>query len=153
MLANLDFKVLYQKYPEKIFKSLETSKGGLSQGEAARRLKRYGPNEFRTEQKIRPVLLFLSKFKSPLLILLIVAAVISGFFGSSFDSIAIIVIVLSSTFIDFLNTYKSSKAAEKLKEKVNITAAISRGKEFKEYKMQDVVPGDIFELAAGDLVP
>ncbi len=153
MIADIDLKELATKSPEEIFKILETSKSGLSSKEAAKRREVFGLNEVAKEKKIRPVLLFLSKFKSPLLILLVVAAVISGFLGSSFDSIVIIVIVLGSTFIDFLNTYRSSQAAEKLKERVNITAAVWRGGEVKERKTEEVVPGDVFSLTAGDLVP
>ena len=55
--------------------------------------------------------------------------------------------------IDFVNTYNSAKAAEALQEKVNITAAVMRNGEIKERKIQEIVPGDVFALAAGDIVP
>ncbi|HUZ93241.1 MAG TPA: magnesium-translocating P-type ATPase [Candidatus Paceibacterota bacterium] len=153
MAESFDLKSLAAKSPEEIFSTLRTSRAGLTSREAAKRRQEFGPNEFRAEKKIQPILLFFSKFRNPLLILLLAAAIISGFLGSPFDSIVIVVIVIGSTLIDFLNTYKSGKAAEKLKERVNVTAAISRDGEIKERKIGEVVPGDVFLLAAGDLVP
>jgi Mg2+-importing ATPase len=138
---------------EDIFRNLETSRAGLSSAEAARRFKKYGPNEFAEKKRIRPAFILFSKFKNPLLLLLLVAAAVSISLGSVFEGGVIIVIVLGSAAIDFFNTYKSAKAAESLQEKVNITAAVMRDGEIKERKIQDIVPGDIFALAAGDLVP
>ncbi len=145
--------VLAGKTPEELYRAFGTSAKGLAQAEAARRLKQYGPNEFAGKKKLRPLFIFLSKFKSPLLILLIVAAIISGVLGSRLEAGVIIVIVLASALIDFVNTYKSAKAAEELQERVNITAAVLRGGELKERNIRDIVPGDVFALEAGDLVP
>ena len=145
--------ILAEKKIEDIFRNLKTSKTGLSAAEATDRLRQYGPNEFAEKKKIRPALIFFSKFKNPLLLLLLAAAVVSISLGSVFEGGIIIVIVLGSAAIDFFNTYKSAKAAEALQEKVNITAAIMRNGEIKERKIQDIVPGDIFALAAGDIVP
>ncbi len=153
MPQEVDIKFLSQKSSEEIFKSLKTSKNGLAPAEAAKRLKFFGPNEIGTKRRLTPLLIFISKFRNPLLLLLISAAIISGFLGSVLDSVVIIFIVGSSAILDFLNTYRSAKAALKLQEKVNITAAVWRGGELKERKIQEVVPGDVFSLAAGDTVP
>jgi Mg2+-importing ATPase len=138
---------------DKIFKDLKTSRTGLTQAEAARRLREYGLNEFAGRKKLQPLFIFFSKFRNPLLILLIVAALVSGFLGSHFEAGVILVIVFGSAFIDFFNTYKSAKAAEELQDKVNITAAIWRNGKLEERNMREVVPGDVFSLEAGDLVP
>ena len=87
-----------------IFVAQGSSREGLSSREAARRLAQYGPNEFAGRKKLRPLLIFLSKFKSPLLILLIVAAVVSGVLGSRIEAGVIIVIVFVSAFIDFFKS-------------------------------------------------
>jgi len=121
--------ILAEKKIEDIFRNLKTSKTGLSAAEATDRLRQYGPNEFAEKKKIRPALIFFSKFKNPLLLLLLAAAVVSISLGSVFEGGIIIVIVLGSAAIDFFNTYKSAKAAEALQEKVNITAAIMRNGE------------------------
>ena len=136
-----------------IFAALKTSDRGLSPAEAARRLREYGPNEFAGRKKLQPFYIFFSKFKNPLLLLLVVAAIVSGFLGSFIEAIVILIIVFGSALIDFINTYKSAKAAEELQEKVNITAAIMRGGKLEERNMREVVPGDVFALEAGDLVP
>jgi P-type Mg2+ transporter len=153
MAETLDLKTLAGKPTPEVFKALKTSEVGLSPAEAARRLREYGVNEFAGKKKLQPLWIFLSKFRNPLLILLIVAAIVSGFLGSHFEAIIILVIVFGSALIDFINTYKSAKAAEELREKVTITAAVTRGGELKERNMREVVPGDIFNLEAGDLVP
>jgi len=152
-IAAPDLAKLAPQKPEDVFADLKTARTGLSAGEAARRLKDVGLNEFAGKKKIRPLIIFISKFKNPLLVLLIAAALVSGAFGSVFEMGVILVIVFGSAFIDFLNTYKSAQAAEELQEKVNITAAVMRGGELKERNMREVVPGDIFVLKAGDLVP
>ena len=126
---------------------------GLSQAEATRRLKTYGPNEFSGRKKLQPIWIFLSKFKSPVLILLIAAALISGALGQRFEASIILVIVFGSAVIDFVNSYRSAAAAEALREQVTITATVLRNGEFKEENMRAVVPGDVFSLQAGDLVP
>jgi Mg2+-importing ATPase len=148
-----DLTTLAGEKIEDIFRNLGTSKNGLSAPEAARRLRKYGPNEFAEKKKIRPAFILFSKFRNPLLLLLLAAAAVSISLGSVFEGSVIIVIVLGSAAIDFVNTYKSAKAAEALQEKVNITAAVMRDGEMKERKVQDIVPGDVFALAAGDLAP
>jgi Mg2+-importing ATPase len=153
MTEVLDLKALAGKTTEEVLRTLKTSEKGLSQTDASRRLAEYGLNEFTGKKKLQPVWIFFSKFKNPLLILLIAAALVSGALGSHFEAGVILVIVFGSAFIDFLNTYKSAKAAEELQEKVTITAAILRSGDLKERNMREVVPGDIIELAAGDLVP
>jgi Mg2+-importing ATPase len=153
MADELSLDALAKKTPEGIFAALKTSARGLSPQEAASRLKTYGPNEFAGRKKLQPILIFLSKFRNPLQILLIVAAIISGILGSHIEAIIILVIVFGSAFIDFFNTYKSAQAAEALQEKVTITAAVMRAGELKERPIREVVPGDVFTLEAGDLVP
>jgi Mg2+-importing ATPase len=153
MADELSLDALAKKTPDEIFAALKTSARGLSAQEAAARLTTYGPNEFAGRKKLQPLLIFLSKFRNPLQILLIVAAIISGILGSHIEAIIILVIVFGSAFIDFFNTYKSAQAAEALQEKVTITAAVMRGGELKERSLREVVPGDVFTLEAGDLVP
>ena len=138
---------------DEIFRSLHVSAKGLEPAEAARRLKQYGPNEFGARKKIRPALIFLSKFRNPLQILLIVASAITYALGSHLEAIIILAIVFGSALIDFVNSYRSAQAAEALQEKVTITAAVMRGGALEERNMREVVPGDVFNLEAGDLVP
>jgi Mg2+-importing ATPase len=138
---------------EDIFAAQGTSKNGLSSEEAARRLIHYGPNEFAERKRLRPMFILFSKFKNPLFILLIAAALVSGILGSHFEAGVILAIVLGSALIDFLNTYRSARAAEALREKVTVTAAVLRDGKLQEIHVHDMVPGDVFALEAGDIVP
>jgi Mg2+-importing ATPase len=153
MPDELSLNALAGKKIDDVFAALKTSAKGLTQAQAAERLKRYGANEFSGKKKLRPFLIFFSKFRSPLLLLLIAAAIVSGILGSHIEATIILAIVFGSAFIDFFNTYKSAQAAEALQEKVTITAAVMRDGELKERPVRTVVPGDIFSLEAGDLVP
>lgn len=136
-----------------IFAAQGTSRMGLSSREAARRLRQYGPNEFAEQKRLRPLFILLSKFRSPLLILLIAAAIVSGVLGSRFEAGVILAIVFGSALIDFINTYRSARAAEALREKVTVTAAVLRDGKLEERHVHDIVPGDVFALEAGDIVP
>jgi Mg2+-importing ATPase len=153
MADELSLNTLAGKKIDDVFAELKTSAKGLTQAQAVERLKLYGANEFSGKKKLRPFLIFFSKFRSPLLLLLIAAAIVSGILGSHIEATIILAIVFGSAFIDFFNTYKSAQAAEALQEKVTITAAVMRNGELKERNMREVVPGDIFTLEAGDLVP
>lgn len=145
-----DFKELSN---DELLRVLETSLKGLSDSEARQRFLAVGPNQLKEKRHIGPLVLFVAKLKNPILITLLIAASISAFFGSFFSSIIIVLMVLTSAVIDFVNTYKSEKAVEMLIEKVKITTAITRDGESFERNVHEMVPGDIFTLAAGDFVP
>lgn len=153
MQISADLSVLAAKKSDEVLKMLGTRSTGLASAEAAARLREYGRNEFADRKKLQPLFIFLSKFRNPLLILLMVAAVISGFLGSLIEASVILTIVFGSAVIDFINSYKSAKAAEELEEKVTLTAGIMRNGKLEERNMREVVPGDIIALEAGDLVP
>lgn len=150
-----DFKLedLVGKSPAEIYRILDSREGGLSEAEALRRLRFYGVNEFRERERIRPVRMFLSKLKNPILITLFVAAIISALAGSTISSLVIFIMIFLSAVIDFTNTYRSERAVEELQSKVKITAAVTRDGKSSELAVRSIVPGDIITLAAGDLVP
>jgi len=148
-----DLAAVAEHSAEDILKLLETTPRGLTETEARRRLVQFGPNEFVDHRRFSPIRAFLGKFKSPMLILLIAAAVISGFSGSVIDAVIILAMVFASAIIDFVNTYRSERAAEALRDQVKITAEILRGGEARERRVDRVVPGDVVALAAGDIVP
>jgi len=86
-------------------------------------------------------------------LILMIAVIVSAFTGDAVDAGIIGVIVLLSGAIDLTQTYHSERAVEELRDQVAPTAAVLRGGEWKEILRRDVVPGDIFRLSAGDLVP
>lgn len=126
---------------------------GLSSREAQSRLRRFGHNVVFRKKRLRPFVAFMKKFNSPLLLMLIGAALVSLFLGQTINAVIILVMVLVSTVLDFLNTYKSEKISEKLLAKVAITATVLRDGLRQEIVFKNIVPGDIVYLSAGDVVP
>ncbi|MFA5061547.1 MAG: magnesium-translocating P-type ATPase [Patescibacteria group bacterium] len=126
---------------------------GLTTKKAKELLKRFGPNLIQYKVEHPPLVQFLLEFKNPLIFILIIAAVISFFMGEWVSSIIIILMVLLSTVLDFVNTYKSQKAANSLKEKVRVSANTLRDGKLQELPVSQLVPGDVVLLEPGDVIP
>ncbi|HEX9018439.1 MAG TPA: magnesium-translocating P-type ATPase [Anaerolineaceae bacterium] len=138
---------------EKVLATLQTTKDGLTTAEAARRLARYGPNDLNLKRRTGPVEIFLSQFKSPIVIILLVATLISAFLQDWTDAIIILVIVLFSAVLSFFQEYSANNAAEKLRSQVQVRANVLRNGKAIQIPAREVVPGDIVQLSAGSLVP
>ncbi len=138
---------------EELYPKLETSQEGLSFEETTRRLEVYGPNELARGKKHSALFQFLMNFKSPLVIILMIAGLISGILGEWANTVIIYSIVFLSVILDFYQESKAEKAAEALKEKVTTTATVLRDGAKKEVKLHDIVPGDVIYLSAGDITP
>lgn len=126
---------------------------GLSEKEAQRLLRTYGPNEIVARKKISAIIDFLVRFKNPLVLILVVAAIISAFSDDLISAAIIIAMVVISVILDFVNTYKSQKAAEALKKKVTVTATTLRDGVEVEIPLSQIVPTDIVRLSPGDFIP
>ena len=126
---------------------------GLTAQEAEARLDEFGPNEPATAQHHSFVSDLLHVFRNPLVLILVLAAVASAFLGQVADAGIIATVVLLSAVIDLVQTHRSQKAVEQLRDRVAPTASVLRGGEWKELRRREVVPGDIVRLSAGDLVP
>ncbi|MCX6754723.1 MAG: magnesium-translocating P-type ATPase [Candidatus Nomurabacteria bacterium] len=126
---------------------------GLSSLEAQKYLAKFGENTIYHHKKLRPFVMFLKKFNNPLLYLLMGAAIVAFFFGQAVNAVILIVMIFVSVTLDFFNSYKSEKVAEKLVEKVASTATVRRDGAKKEIPFHRLVPGDILELSAGDVIP
>jgi Mg2+-importing ATPase len=126
---------------------------GLSFQEAADRQNQYGANNLVSVKRSTAVMELLGLFLNPLVIILLVASLLSFILGDGADAGIILVIVLLGISINFRQTYQSQRAVEKLREHVTPTATVLRDREWREVKRQEIVPGDIVRLSAGDLVP
>ena len=132
---------------------LATDGAGLSSAEAVSRLAKLGPNLFRDHQE-RPLLLqFLSRFKNPLVILLLVASGISALTGDVTNFLLIAFMVLFSVTLDFVQEHRAGKAAASLKQSVSVRTTVVRDGKPIEIPVADVVPGDLVVLSAGDMIP
>ncbi|MDO9107124.1 MAG: magnesium-translocating P-type ATPase [Methylovulum sp.] len=126
---------------------------GLSSAEARSRLATFGPNLFRDHQQQALWLQFLSRFKNPLVILLLVASAISAFTGEMTNFVIITVMVLFSVTLDFVQEHRAGKAAENLRQSVSVRARVIRDGKPLDVPVTEVVPGDLVLLSAGDMVP
>jgi len=132
---------------------LKTSQSGLTSKEAENRLKIYGYNELAKRKKRTVLVEFFLHLASPLVLILLIAGMISGFLGETIDATIIFFIVLLSVSLDIYQESKAEKAAELLKGKVATTATVLRDGVKREVKLSEVVSGDVFYLSAGDIVP
>lgn len=136
-----------------LLEHLGTSPSGLSRAEAAARLDRFGPNVLTTRRRRSVVRDFFHLFANPLLVMLLVASAISAALGQTVDAVLIIAMVLISAGINFRQAYQSQRAVEALQAMVALTARVLRDGQEQVINRQDVVPGDIILLRAGDIVP
>jgi len=143
---------LYRLAQEEILRELKTSENGLSSEEAEKRYEEIGPNEV-SPVPPNPLLEFITLFKNPLVIILLIAAAISIFVGDVTDAGIIIFIVIASVILDFWQEYRSENAAELLRQKIVTTATVTRDGKRQEVPIAALVPGDLISLSAGDIVP
>jgi Mg2+-importing ATPase len=139
--------------PEQLLSALHTSRNGLQPADAEQRLKQYGLNSVRAQQRTTAVGLLLSQFKSPLVLILIFAAIVSGIVGEWVDASLVLAIVLGSTILGFVQEYTASNAVEKLRSQVTIKSCLLRGGQPQILPSEQVVPGDVVVLSAGSLIP
>jgi Mg2+-importing ATPase len=138
---------------DEVLAQLKTSQSGLSSEEVQNRLATYGPNEFAKKQKRTGLVEILYHLRNPLVLILLIAGLVSGFVGDPRDAVIIFSIVLLSIILDVYQESKAQNAAEALKERVTTKATVLRDGVKKEVKFSEVVPGDITFLIAGDMVP
>ncbi len=146
-------KPFWSETPEQALRILDASPEGLSGDEARRRLKVYGPNRLKRKKRSDPLTLFIGQFKSPIILLLLFAALLSFYLGDRVDSAIIFIIVFLSGALGFWQEYSAANAVEKLLEIVRIEATVLRNGKKVDIPFEDVVPGDVVVLSAGDGVP
>ena len=146
-------KTYWQNPVEQTLAELKSSPEGLTNSEAQSRLGQYGPNLLNPPRRFRTILLFMSQFKSPLILLLIGAAVLSLFLGGYTDASIILAIVMLSGLLGFFQERGAMNALEKLLHLIEIKATLLRDGKENEIPLEQIVPGDIVILRGGDLVP
>jgi P-type Mg2+ transporter len=132
---------------------LGTTADGLTIGEAERRLAMHGPNAIAKERELSVILKFLSYFASPLVIILLIASLVSAYFGEMRNAVIIWVMVLLSVILDFAEEHGAGKAAKKLQDNVRVTATVIRNGKKVDIRTAEIVPGDVIFVCAGNLVP
>ncbi|GAB5374297.1 MAG: calcium-translocating P-type ATPase, SERCA-type [Acuticoccus sp.] len=126
---------------------------GLAATEAARRLARGGPNALAEAVRVSPVTLFVHQFRSPLLLILLAGAAISGFTGHHVDAVAISVIVILNALISFWQEFRAEQSIAALKKMSAPVATVRRDAAWREVPARDLVTGDVIRIRAGDIIP
>jgi len=126
---------------------------GLTTVEATGRLAACGPNEPAPARRLSALIEIGWLFANPLVLILLVASAVSGWLGEDVDAGIIVTIILLSVSINFWQSYRSERAAERLRASVASTATVLRDGTWQEIPLRQVVPGDVVRLSAGDLVP
>ena len=138
---------------EKVLEITASSADGLSTTEALKRLQEFGPNEIQKTEKVAPWLMFLYQFKDFMILVLIIAAIISGFVGDVTDTIVIIAIVIINAVIGFVQEYRAERAMEALQRMALTNALAIRNNHPVSISSTKLVPGDIILMEAGNVVP
>ena len=142
-----------QAFAEKVVQLDAAESVGLTTQEAEERLIRFGANDPAPARRHSAVAELLLLFVNPLGIILLIAAVISGFIGQWLDAGIIIAMVFIGVGVNFYQTYRSKIAIESLRARVAPTATVLRDGHWQEMDRKKLVPGDTIRLCAGDLVP
>jgi Mg2+-importing ATPase len=154
LAANHSYEQLSRCEADEVIRLYDSSaKKGLSKEDIQQRLKQFGPNIFRIAKKKSEWLELLSHFKSPLIIILLAASIISFSLSETINATIIIAIVLVSVIIDYLQEKDARNAAEKLKQTVKTRVTVLRNETEKEITQEELCPGDIILLNAGKIVP
>ncbi|MDI6857436.1 MAG: magnesium-translocating P-type ATPase [Dehalococcoidia bacterium] len=135
-----------------VLKRLGSTESGLDAAEAARRLRRAGPNAVRSHGA-NALSVLLRQLQSPLLVLLVAAAAISLFVGEKTDALIIFSIMGLSIGLGFFNEYRAARAVEALHSRVRHAAVVFRDGEAAEVNVTELVPGDVVRVSVGDVVP
>lgn len=138
---------------EELLAQLGSSSNGLTTTEAQRRLKESGPNALKVSHRASPWGLFLNQFKSPLVIILLFAVVVSMIAGEWTDALVILTIVIGSAAITFWQEYSATNAVEKLRARLTQTVTALRDGRPGPVPVESVVVGDVILLSAGSLIP
>lgn len=139
---------------EQLTRELGTdARSGLSREERSRRQRLYGLNQLEHKKSSPPLLLFLSQFGDTMVLMLLAATLLSAFLREYADAITIMIIVILNAVMGFVQEYKAERSLEALQQLSAPKAQIISGGEVREVAAEELVPGDIVFLKAGDRVP
>lgn len=134
-------------------KKLNSSENGLDESEAESRLTKFGYNELQKEKGVGKLEIFISQFKSILIIILIAATIFSALVGEIVDAAAIVIIVVLNAIFGFFQEYKAEKTIEALKKLTSPEAVVIRGGREMKIESKLLVPGDVVVVEEGSRIP
>ncbi|MGW8249519.1 MAG: HAD-IC family P-type ATPase, partial [Anaerolineales bacterium] len=144
----------YKLSISKVLQELDTDKRrGLSEGQVAERLSKYGVNELAGQEGRSPWSILLEQLSGVMIIILFIAALISIFLGDYYDAVAIIAIIILNAALGFRQEYRAERSMAALKKLAVPMVRVRREGLVHEIPSAELVPGDIVLLETGNLVP
>ncbi len=153
VMESRDRMKYWSMFSADVLNDIRSTSAGLTQEEAASRLKEYGENAIRKQQKSAPLQLFLAQFKSSIILIMIGATLISAATGDKVNAAIILAIVFASVILSFLQEYSASNAIDELRSTIQIKSTAMRDGKPTDISSTLLVPGDIVLLSAGSLIP
>lgn len=148
-----DESLYYTNTAEEVEKEFSADlKNGLSQENAAERLKEYGPNKIEQKSSISAWKIFFRQFQNIIVLLLILASAISFSIGNIIEGVAVVVVILLNALFGFVTEYRAEKSVEALQKMITPTAKVLRGGKLSQIESIKLVPGDIIILEEGDRI-
>lgn len=138
---------------DELLHTLEASRDGLTSIEAKENLDIYGPNTIKKKKKMGDFILFVNQVRNPIIIILLVSAVLAFATSDNTDGLIITAIIVLSSIVGFWQERMSTHAVEKLVSIIKITAEVLRDSISSDIPLEEIVPGDVVILNAGDIVP
>ncbi|MBE3518818.1 MAG: HAD-IC family P-type ATPase [Firmicutes bacterium] len=126
---------------------------GLDEDEVQRRRREYGENVLPSGKKVSPLAILLSQVKSPLVYVILAAALVSLFMGETMDFFIIMAVVVFDVILGFIQEYQANRTYESLKGLVKPVATVIRGGLRKQVEVKELVPGDVVLVDSGERVP
>ncbi len=143
----------YQLSAKEVFEKLKSPEEGLSEAEIKDRLLRFGPNRLAEEEKISKLMILLHQFTSPLIYILLFAAIVTALLNEYIDTGVILAVVILNAIIGYIQEYKAEESVRALKKMVVPRARVLRDGKEKEINSEELVPGDIVLLSSGAKIP
>jgi Mg2+-importing ATPase len=143
----------WSRQPAELMARLDSRSGGLDAEQVKERLARFGPNSFAARHRSSWAHILLRQFRSPLVILLMIAAVVAGLVGDRTQTTLIVLIVAAASMLGFAQEFRASHAVEVLRRRLGMQCRVWRSGTLQTIPADGVVPGDVVDLSAGSLIP
>jgi len=152
-LSSPSLPAYWNEQVDTVLTSLHSSRDGLRNDEAVTRLAQYGHNALRPHAQASALRLFIAQFRSPLVLILLFATLVSASLQEWTDALITLAILLGSASLGFIQEHRASRAVEELQSRTTIKATVLRDGLPRSIPSEDIVPGDVVLLSAGSLVP
>ena len=152
-LQGVPLEDYWSRPSDELLQKLNTTPNGLTAERARQQLAATGPNTLTAQSKSSAIRLLLAQFNNPLLLILVVAASVSAFVREWVDAGIILLVILGSSILSFLQEFSATRAMEKLRQRIQVRCSVLRDGQTVTIPIEGIVPGDVVLLSAGSLIP